>query len=131
MGSVTRTATLPASADEVFAIVSVPEQLTGWCADFAREVRRDGEDWTVVTPIGPVRLYFSADAAARTVDLRVTYDINGEHGDHRACTRVLDSGEGGSEYVYTRIFGVGEDESDAPELASVIETRLKALSDLF
>ncbi|MCC3767953.1 SRPBCC family protein [Streptomyces sp. UNOC14_S4] len=127
MGSVTRTATFAASADAVYAVISDARRLTGWCADFALKVTEDGDDWTVETSIGPVHLELEADPAARTVDLRVTHDIDGG-ADHRARTRVLENAEGGSEYVYTRIFGHGESEADATALADVIEIRLKALA---
>ncbi|MDN3259819.1 SRPBCC family protein [Streptomyces sp. CSDS2] len=127
MGSVTGTITIAAPYDDVFAVVSDPQRLPDWCTDFARAARRDGAHWQVDTPFGPVELGLTADRDTGVVDLRVI----SEHGDHRAATRLIDVGGDQTEFVFTRLFGAGEGEAEAPRLLSVIEGRLKALAALF
>ncbi|MGP3925993.1 SRPBCC family protein [Streptomyces sp. 8N616] len=127
MGSVTGSISIEAPAADVFAVVSDPERLPDWCTDFARASRREGDHWIVDTPFGPVEVRSSADPPTGVVDFRVV----SEHGDHQAFTRLIAVSDRTTEYVFTRLFGASEGESDAPQLLSVIEARLKNLAALF
>ncbi|MEU8622492.1 SRPBCC family protein [Streptomyces sp. NPDC048623] len=127
MGSVTGSISIAAPFAEVYAVVSDPGRLPDWCTDFARASRRDGDHWTVETPFGPVEVRSSADRATGVADFRVV----SEHGDHRAFTRLVAVSDSETEFVFTRLFGEGEGEAEAPRLLSVIEGRLKTLSSLF
>ncbi|MFE9443040.1 SRPBCC family protein [Streptomyces sp. NPDC006602] len=127
MGSVTGSISIAAPFADVFAVVSDPERLPDWCTDFARASRKEGAHWTVDTPFGPVEVRSSADRGTGVVDFRVV----SEHGDHRAFTRLIAVSDSESEFVFTRLFGAGEGEAEAPQLLAVIEGRLKALSSLF
>ncbi|MFF7564078.1 SRPBCC family protein [Streptomyces pseudovenezuelae] len=127
MGSVTGSISIAAPVGEVFAVVSDPERLPDWCTDFARASRRDGDHWTVDTPFGPVQVRSTADRDTGVVDFRVI----SEDGDHQAFTRLIPVSDTETEFVFTRLFGAGEGEAEAPQLLSVIEGRLKTLSTLF
>ncbi|MFF7069319.1 SRPBCC family protein [Streptomyces pseudovenezuelae] len=127
MGSVTGSISIAAPVGEVFAVVSDPERLPDWCTDFARASRRDGDHWTVDTPFGPVQVRSTADRDTGVVDFRVI----SEYGDHQAFTRLIPVSDTETEFVFTRLFGAGEGEAEAPQLLSVIEGRLKTLSTLF
>ena len=64
MRSATVTTVLDAPRDEVFAYVSDIENLPEWANEFARELRREGDDYKVVNGLG--EFYFAIDAEPET-----------------------------------------------------------------
>jgi hypothetical protein len=64
MRSKTVTAVLDADHTSVFDYLSDIERLPEWATEFARELRRDGDDYKVVNGLG--EFYFAIDADART-----------------------------------------------------------------
>jgi hypothetical protein len=64
MRSKTVTAVLDADHTSVFDYLSDIERLPEWATEFARELRRDGDDYKVVNGLG--EFYFAIDADPRT-----------------------------------------------------------------
>jgi hypothetical protein len=64
MRSKTVTAVLDADHTSVFDYLSDIELLPEWATEFARELRRDGDDYKVVNGLG--EFYFAIEADART-----------------------------------------------------------------
>jgi hypothetical protein len=64
MRSETMTTVLPAPKDAVFAYMSDIEKLPEWATEFARELKREGEDYKVVNGLG--EFYFQIDADPQT-----------------------------------------------------------------
>jgi hypothetical protein len=64
MRSKTVTTVLDADHTSVFDYLSDIERLPEWATEFARELRRDGDDYKVVNGLG--EFYFAIDADPRT-----------------------------------------------------------------
>jgi hypothetical protein len=64
MRSKTVTAVLEADHTSVFDYLSDIERLPEWATEFARELRRDGDDYKVVNGLG--EFYFAINADPRT-----------------------------------------------------------------
>jgi hypothetical protein len=64
MRSETVSTTLDAPQDEVFEYMSEIENLPEWATEFARELRRDGEDYKVVNGLG--EFYFAIETNEET-----------------------------------------------------------------
>jgi hypothetical protein len=64
MRSETVTAVVPAPQTAVFEYLSDIEKLPEWATEFARELKRDGEDYKVVNGLG--EFYFQIEADPRT-----------------------------------------------------------------
>ena len=64
MRSETVTTVLPAPQDVVFGYVSDIEKLPEWATEFARELKREGEDYKVLNELG--EFYFAIDADPQT-----------------------------------------------------------------
>jgi hypothetical protein len=64
MRSETVSTTLDAPHDEVFEYMSEIENLPEWATEFARELRRDGEDYKVVNGLG--EFYFAIETNEET-----------------------------------------------------------------
>ena len=64
MRSETVTTVLAAPQDAVFEYMSEIEKLPEWATEFARELKREGEDYKVVNGLG--EFYFQIDADPQT-----------------------------------------------------------------
>ena len=61
MRSETVTRIVPASREAVFEYISDVEKLPEWATEFARELKRDGEDYKVVNGLGEFYFEIKAD----------------------------------------------------------------------
>ena len=69
MRSETVTAVLDAPRDEVFAVMSDIERLPEWATEFARELRREGDDCKVVNGLGEFYFAIAADERSGVIDM--------------------------------------------------------------
>ena len=69
MRSETVTAILPATRDAVFEYMSDIEKLPEWATEFARELKRDGEDYKVVNGLGEFYFEIKADPETGVIDM--------------------------------------------------------------
>jgi hypothetical protein len=69
MRSKTVTTILPASQHEVFRYISDIENLPEWATEFARELKREGEDYKVVNGLGEFYFEIKADADTGVIDM--------------------------------------------------------------
>src|SRR5688572_27588123 len=69
MKHATVTAVLQAPRGEVFALMSDIERLPEWATEFARELRREGDDYKVVNGLGEFYFAIEADPATGVIDM--------------------------------------------------------------
>ena len=69
MRSETVTTVLPAPQSEVFQFMSDIENLPRWANEFARELKREGEDYKVVNGLGEFYFQISADRQTGVIDM--------------------------------------------------------------
>jgi hypothetical protein len=69
MRSATVTTVLEAPQPAVFAYMAEIEHLPEWATEFARELRREGEDYKVVNGLGEFYFTIDADAATGVIDM--------------------------------------------------------------
>ena len=69
MRSETVTTVLDAAPHEVFALLSDIERLPEWATEFARELRREGEDYKVVNGLGEFYFSIAADERSGVIDM--------------------------------------------------------------
>ena len=69
MRSETVTTVVEASRDEVFAFMSDIERLPEWATEFARELRREGDDYKVVNGLGEFYFSIAADEDSGVIDM--------------------------------------------------------------
>jgi hypothetical protein len=69
MRSRTLTAVLDADQTTVFEYLSDIERLPEWATEFARELRRDGDDYKVVNGLGEFYFAIEADPDSGVIDM--------------------------------------------------------------
>ena len=69
MRSRTVTAVLNADRGTVFEYLSDVERLPEWATEFARELRRDGDDYKVVNGLGEFYFAIEADRSTGVIDM--------------------------------------------------------------
>jgi hypothetical protein len=69
MRSRTVTAVLDADRETVFDYLSDIERLPEWATEFARELRREGEDYKVVNGLGEFYFAIQADRETGVIDM--------------------------------------------------------------
>ena len=69
MRSETVTTVVPAPQTAVFDYMSDIEKLPEWATEFARELRRDGEDYKVVNGLGEFYFEIKADPQTGVIDM--------------------------------------------------------------
>jgi hypothetical protein len=69
MRSTTVTAVLDADHQTVFDYLSDIERLPEWATEFARELRRDGDDYKVVNGLGEFYFAIRADRSTGVIDM--------------------------------------------------------------
>ena len=104
MRSETVTAVLPASRDDVFAYFANIENLPKWATEFARELKRENGDYTVVNNLGEFYFEIHADARTGVIDM-----LSGPAKDHLAVfpTRAVALPGGQTAYTFTMFQGPG------------------------
>jgi hypothetical protein len=98
MRSATVTAVLAAPKREVFGFLSEIENLPEWATEFARELRRDEEGYTVVNNLGEFRFDIRADEETGVIDM-----FAGPTADQMAVfpTRTVELADGRTAYSFT------------------------------
>ena len=69
MRSETLTTIVPAPRKAVFEYMSDIEKLPEWATEFARELKRDGDDYKVVNGLGEFYFDIRADPATGVIDM--------------------------------------------------------------
>src|SRR5215217_6743248 len=69
MRSRTVTTVLDADPEKVFEYLSDVERLPEWATEFARELRRDGDDYKVVNGLGEFYFAIEADRSTGVIDM--------------------------------------------------------------
>ena len=69
MRSETVTTVLDAPRNQVFALLSDIERLPEWATEFARELRRDGDDYKVVNGLGEFYFSIMSDEDSGVIDM--------------------------------------------------------------
>jgi hypothetical protein len=98
MKSRTVTTVLAAPKEEVFAYMSEIENLPDWATEFARELRRDDDGYTVVNNLGEFRFEIRADRETGVIDM-----LSGPSRDEMAVfpTRAVALPDGRTAYTFT------------------------------
>jgi hypothetical protein len=98
MRNATVTAVLDAPRNVVFDYLANIENLPDWATEFARELRRDGDDYKVVNGLGELYFAVEADPASGVIDMYA-----GPTNDAMALfpTRVVELPHGKTAYTFT------------------------------
>jgi hypothetical protein len=125
----TRTATLAAAPDAVFAVLADGARLPDWAPAFATAARPDAEAeadgrWLIGTGDAQFAIRLQADAAARTVDLLDPRDER-----RGAFLRVLPNREG-AELLFTLFFPDGTEEAAVAAQMATVEEELATVGRL-
>ena len=104
MRSETVTTVFDAPRDEVFALLSDIERLPEWATEFARELRREGDDYKVVNGLGEFYFSIAADEDSGVIDM-----FAGPSKDAMAVfpTRAVALPDGRTAYSFTMFQGPG------------------------
>jgi hypothetical protein len=104
MRSETVTAVLPAPQKAVFQYMSDIEKLPQWATEFARELKRDGEDYKVVNRLGEFYFEIKADPETGVIDM-----LAGHSKDQMAIfpTRGVQLPDGQTAFSFTMFQGPG------------------------
>ena len=104
MRSHTVTTILPASKREVFAYMSEIENLPEWATEFARELRREEDGYSVVNNLGEFRFEIRADEQTGVIDM-----FAGPTAEQMAVfpTRAVELPDGYTAYSFTMFQGAG------------------------
>lgn len=128
MRSDTKSVTIHAPRDEVFAIVADPTALPRWAIGFARSIAPSGDHWTVELASGDhVALRYVTSAELGVVDFHIEPAPGVEAVAH---ARVLANGDG-AEVVFSQFQGGQPDEVFDRQVAALEHELvvLKALAE--
>jgi hypothetical protein len=94
----TVTTVVPAPRDAVFEYLADIENLPKWATDFARELKREGEDYKVVNGLGEFYFDIHADPTTGVIDM-----FAGPTKDQMAVfpTRTIELPDGRTAYTFT------------------------------
>jgi hypothetical protein len=104
MRSATVTTVLDAPREDVFDFLADVENLPRWATEFARELRREGEDYKVVNGLGEFFFTIRADRESGVIDM-----FAGPTKDEMALfpTRAMSLPDGRTAYTFTMFQGPG------------------------
>jgi hypothetical protein len=117
MRSATVTTVLPAPREAVLDYLSNIDRLPEWATEFARELRREGEDYKVVNGLGEFYFEIRADPPTGVIDM-----FAGPTKDQMAVfpTRAVALPDGRTAYSFTMFQGADmRDELFEGQLASL------------
>ena len=117
MRNATVTTVLGAPRETVFGYIADIENLPRWANEFARELRRDGDDYKVVNNLGEFFFEIHADERTGVVDMYA-----GPDKEHMAVfpTRAVALPDGRTAFTFTMFQGPGmPDELFESQLASL------------
>jgi hypothetical protein len=102
MRSETVTTIIPAPQTAVFDYMSDIENLPAWATEFARELKRDGEDYKVVNGLGEFYFRITGDPQTGVIDM-----FAGPTKDQMAIfpTRAVALPDGSTAYSFTMFQG--------------------------
>ena len=118
MRSETVTTIVDARPHEVFDYISDIENLPKWATEFARQLKRDGDDYKVVNGLGEFFFEIRADERTGVIDM-----LAGPEADELALfpTRVVALGRDHSAFTFTMFQGPGQsDELFESQYASLL-----------
>ncbi len=123
LASRTLSVSIQCSPDTAYEFVTNPENLTKWAHGLARSVRKQGSDWIVETPQGPMKIRFADENRFGVMDHYVTMPSGQEV---YVPMRVLSNGSG-SEVIFT-LFRLPDmsDERFAEDM-ELVDSDLRAL----
>lgn len=126
MSSRTLSVSIRCSPDKVYEFVTDPQNLPKWAQGLGQSVRKQGSDWLVDTPQGPMKIRFADQNRFGVMDHTVTTPAGLEV---YVPMRVLANGSG-SEVIFT-LFRLPDmtDEQYAEDM-QMVEGDLRALKDL-
>jgi hypothetical protein len=126
MSSRTLSVSIRCSPGKVYEFVTNPENLPKWAQGLGQSVRKQGSDWLVDTPQGPMKVRFADQNRFGVMDHTVTTPAGLEV---YVPMRVLANGPG-SEVIFT-LFRLPDmsDERYAEDMR-LVERDLRALKDL-
>jgi hypothetical protein len=126
MSSRTLSVSIRCSPDKVYEFVTDPQNLPKWAQGLGQSVRKQGPDWIVDTPQGPMKIRFADQNQFGVMDHTVTTPTGFEV---YVPIRVLANGSG-SEVIFT-LFRLPDmtDEKYAEDMR-LVEGDLRALKDL-
>lgn len=95
----TQSVTLDEAADQSFAFLANPENLSRWAVGFCLAIRRQGDGWIVKTAHADIPLRMETDPIRGTIDFRMrpAPDVEAV-----AYSRVVPNGDG-VEYIFTQL----------------------------
>ncbi len=121
----TRTTSISAPPDQVFALLSNARRLPEWAPAFAQAVTHEHDDiWEVQTERGELRTAVRAAAAPRTVDI-VSADAP-----HRGLFARVVPNLSGSELIFSLFFPDGTEQATIDAQMQTIVEELHAVRDL-
>jgi uncharacterized protein YndB with AHSA1/START domain len=121
----TRTRTITAPPEAVFALVADGARLPDWAPAFASAAEHeDGERWLIGAGDGRFPILLRADAAARTVDL-----LSPDDPSRGAFLRVLPNRQG-AELLFTLFFGDDSDPEAIDAQMATVEAELSTVAQL-
>lgn len=102
MRSETVTTVVPAPLEAVFDYISDIESLPEWATEFARELKREGDDYKVVNGLGEFYFEIRADPRTGVIDM-----FAGPTKDEMAVfpTRAIGLPDGRTAYTFTMFQG--------------------------
>ena len=126
MSSRTLSASIRCSPGKVYEFVTNPQNLPKWAQGLGQSVRKQGPDWIVDTPQGPMKIRFANQNRFGVMDHYVTTPSGVEV---YVPMRVLANGSG-SEVVFT-LFRLPDmsDEKYAEDM-QLVERDLRGLKDI-
>jgi hypothetical protein len=98
MRNETVTTVLQAPPEEVFDYMSDVERLPEWATEFARELKREGDDYKVINGLGELYFEIRADRATGVIDM---YAGPAKDAMGLFPTRVVPLPGGGSAFSFT------------------------------
>lgn len=121
----TRTRTIAAAPDAVFAVVADGARLPDWAPDFAPAAEHvDGERWLIGAGHTRFPVLVRADAGSRTVDL-----LSPDDPSRGAFLRVLPNRQG-AELLFTLFFGDDAEPAAIDAQMATVERELAAIGRL-
>lgn len=126
MSSRTLSVSIGCSPGKVYEFVTNPENLPKWAQGLGQSVRKQGSDWMVDTPQGPIKIRFANQNRFGVMDHYVTTPAGVEV---YVPMRVLANGSG-SEVIFTLFRLPGMSDEKYAEDMRLVERDLRALKDI-
>jgi len=123
--SMTLSVSIDSSPAKVYDYISDPEHMPEWTKGFALSVRKDGREWKVGTPDGPVTLRFAVKNTFGVLD----HYIAPLHGPEIFVPMRVVSNDYGSEVLFTLFRAPGTSEEEFSRDAELVCQKLENLRE--